>query len=520
MRNIRRRRPKGQQAVDGKSFPAPTGGWDAYSPIADMPIDRAIRLDNWFPTPNDVRVRRGYSAFCDTGTANVIDTLMVYNGLTAAASKMFAASNDVIYDVTTGTASSSVTSMTNNRWQWTNFTTSGGKFLWICNGADQPRHFDGSTWAVPSLTITNFADTDIINVNAHKNRLWFVFKDSTKAGYLPTGSIAGTVSEFELGDKFTKGGYLVAMATWSKDSGNGPDDLAVFISSEGQCAVYQGTDPSSADTWSIIGVFDLGPPIGRRCFCKVAGDIALVNIDGVLPISKALQQDRGAAVAIAITKNINNAMNDAARSYKSNFGWQLTPYPKGTYVVLNVPISEGAVQYQFVMNTLTGAWCRFTGQNGNCWVTFKDDLYFGGNDGVVNKADTGGMDGSDIINAVGQQAYSFYGSPGIFKQWKGVQPIISSGSTLQAAIGLSTDFKDNAALGTPGVAQTDQALYDSAIYDTDVYAAESVTVAEWESISGEGYCASIHFRAQKQSEGELIMAINGFNVIYEKGLVL
>src|SRR5262249_39569 len=150
--------------------------------------------------------------------------------------------------------------------------------------------------------------------------------------------------------------------------------------------IYQGTDPSDADLWSLVGVFDLGAPLGRRCFFKVAGDLALVNIDGVLPISRALGTDRGAAAAIAITNNINNAMNDVARQYKGNFGWQLQGYPRGAYVLLNVPISEGSIQYQFVMNTLTGAWCRFTGQNANCWEVWKDNLYYGTNDGVVRKA--------------------------------------------------------------------------------------------------------------------------------------
>lgn len=521
MRSIRRRAQKGAQNVAGKSFPAPTGGWDAISPIAKMPIDRALALDNWFPTPTDVRVRRGFTTFCSSLGSSVVDTLMVYNAASVTNSKLFGAANGHIYDVSTGTASSSVASLNSNRWQYVNFTTSGGHFLWCCNGSDAPHTYDTSGgWLTPSLSITTYTANDIINVNAHKKRLWFVFKDSTVAGYLATEAIAGTVSNFDLGAQFTKGGFLVAMATWTHDGGTGPDDLAVFISSEGQVAIYQGTDPSSASTWSLVGVFDLGPPIGYRCFFKVAGDVALINIDGVLPISKALGQDRGAAAAIAITKNINNIMNESAQSYKANFGWQIIPYPKGTYALLNVPLATGATQHQYVMNTLTGAWCRFIGQNANCWAVWKDALYFGGNDGKVYLADNGGMDGTAAINAVGQAAYSDYGRPGQIKQWKAVQSIITAGSALIPAIGLSTDFKDNATLGTPTAAATNQALYDSALYDTGVYAPSTNIIAEWESLSGEGYCASIHFRAQKQTTGDIELAVNGFNTVFETGLVL
>jgi hypothetical protein len=519
---LRQRRAARSQASEPIPVPSPTGGWNAVDSQSNMKPDQAITLDNWFPTAKDVRVRRGYELHANGMGSGVVESLLIYNGVTVVGSKMFAATGGVIYDVSAGGAgSSSVTGLSSNRWQYANFTTSGGKFLWICNGVDAPRHFDGTTWATPSLTVTTFSASDIVNVNAHKNRLWFVFKDSTVAGYLATGAVAGTVTNFELGGLLTKGGYLVAMATWTKDGGAGEDDLAVFISSRGQVAVYAGTDPASAVTWQLVGVFDLGAPIGRRCFAKVAGDVALVNIDGVLPLSKALVTDRGAAAGVAITRNINDAMNEVARSYSGNFGWELTPYPTGTMAILNVPIEEGQTQYQFVMNTLTGAWCRFLGQNANCWAVFNDDLYFGGNDGTVNLADTGGLDGEDPIDAICQQAYNYFGSRGSFKDFKMMQPLLTTDADSRPSVGISTDYKDNVALGTPTAATASSALYDVALYDTDVYAPDSRSVADWTTVTGQGYCASIHFRFRSApTSGVLITRWNGANMLFEPGGVL
>lgn len=532
----RRANPSKVRTSEGSSISAPVGGWDAVSALADMKEDRAVVLENWFPSPSDVRVRRGSKIHASGMGSGVVDSLMPYNGVTSASSKLFAATGGKIYDVTSNDAATeAVDSLSNNRWQHCNFTTSGGKFLWICNGADDPLHYNGSAWAAPS--ITGVTGSDIINVNGHKNRLWFVLKDSTKAGYLATGAVAGAVTTFELGGFFTKGGYLVAMATWTRDGGAGSDDLAVFISSRGQCVVYAGTDPSSATTWEMIGVYDLGAPLGYRCFTKVAGDLALVNIDGVLPLSQALSTDRGAAASIAITANINNAMNEAARSYAANFGWELTPYPRGTMAILNVPVQEGQVQHQYVMNTLTGAWCKFTGMNANCWAVFRDNLYFGGNEGYVLQADTSGVDITEPIDAIGQGAYNYYRSRGKLKQWKLLQPVLTTDSSTVPAVGISTDFKDNASIGTPTPGQTVSALYDSAIYDTDVYAVEGRTVANWTGIAGTGQCASIHFRAQTGASGialwgfsdwgeknwsasvsgDVIMRLNSFNVIHEQG---
>lgn len=528
----------GSRTSDGASIPAPVGGWDAVSPLANMPPDRAVVLDNWFPQPGYINVRRGHSFHASGMGSGVVDSLLPYNGLTDASSKLFAVTGGSIYDATsTGAATvSSVTGLSSNRLQYVNFTNaSGTHYLWSCSGADSPNMYNGSAWSQPA--ITGITASDIINVNVHKNRLWFILRDSMNAAYLATDAVSGAASKYPLGTIMGKGGYLVAMGTWTHDAGSGPDDFAVFVSSKGQAAVFQGTDPSSSSTWELVGVYDMGSPIGYRCLTKVAGDIALIGVDGVLPFSAARGQDRGAAASVAITANINNAMNTSARSYASNFGWELTPYPKGTMAILNVPIQEGVLQYQYVMNTLTGAWCRFTGMNANCWTVFRDRLFFGGNSGVVFEADIGGMDVGDPIDAQGQTAYNYFRSRGRQKEFKLIQPLVTTDSPTNPAIGLSTDFKDNAVLGTPESAGIATALYDDAIYDADVYPVESRNVSNWTAAPGLGQCASVHFRARTGTEnaalwgdalwgvdawtdstgGETIVQLNGFNVIYETG---
>jgi hypothetical protein len=445
---------------------------------------------------------------------------MVYNGLTSTGSKLFAICNGSIYDASSASAvgAAAVSGLATSRWQYVNFTNaSGTHYQWACSGLDAPQMYNGSAWSNP--TITGITSSDIINVAVHKNRLWFCLTGSMSAAYLATDSIQGAATKFNLGTIMQKGGYLVSIATWTHDAGNGPDDYIVFLSSRGQAAVYKGTDPSDPTAWGLVGVYDMGPPLGYRCLTKVAGDLALVGIDGVLPFSIARSQDRGAEAAVAITANINTAMNTAARSYGANFGWELTPYAKGTMAILNVPVSESSVQYQYVMNTLTGAWCRFTGMNANCWAVFKDNLYFGGNSGTVYRADYGGSDNGTAIDAIGQGAYNAFGSKGRIKQFKMIQPQITTDSTANPSIGLSTDFKDNAVLGTPQSATSQSALYDNAIYDTDVYAVETRNISDWNSIAGVGSTGSIHFRSRTDSTtaGDVVVQLNGFNIVYEMG---
>jgi hypothetical protein len=127
---------------------------------------------------------------------------------------------------------------------------------------------------------------------------------------------------------------------------------------------------------------------------------------------------------------------------------------------------------------------------------------------------------------------------GKLKQWKMLQPLLTTDSDSRPALGISTDFRDNASLGTPSSSQVPSALYDDALYDVDVYAVEGRTVADWTSISGIGQCAAIHFRARTGREtglspwgsaqwgvdvwsystsGDVVMRLNGFNAVFEPG---
>jgi hypothetical protein len=188
--------------------------------------------------------------------------------------------------------------------------------------------------------------------------------------------------------------------------------------------------------------------------------------------------------------------------------------------ILNVPVQEGVEQVQCVMNTLTGAWCKFTGWNANCFVVFSENLYFGSNDGKVHRADFGARDGSMQISAYGQQAYNYYGKRGYLKIWKAIRALLNTTGSNRVSLGISTDFRDNVTLGTPTAATSISALYDVALYDTDVYAVETASVVDWTTLSGIGQAASIHFRGITDAAGDIELRVNGFDVTYEVGEIL
>src|SRR6185369_11271654 len=132
--------------VTTKVIPAPTDGWDAISPLAEMDPKRAVILNNWVPRPGYVELRGGYIPYNGIAGAPPVETLMVHRSQTGE--KLFAAAATAIYDVSvSGVATAVQTGLSNARWQYINFTPLGGTTVIQCvNGADQLRMFDGTNW--------------------------------------------------------------------------------------------------------------------------------------------------------------------------------------------------------------------------------------------------------------------------------------------------------------------------------------------------------------------------------------
>ena len=438
------------------SIPASIKGWDEISSKAQMDPDHAVQLDNWIPRPGYLEIRRGSRSWASgIGTASSpVETIMAYNAPNITHSKLFAIGGGAVYDATAGGVATitAITGLSSNRWQYCNFTNAAvGAWLVAADGIDTPIIYDGSTFT--TMTLTGVSASDIASWTAWKGRLWCTLVNSTNVGYLGNSAISGAVTTFDLGQQLTRGGYIIAISTWTQDSKQTVDEYIAFISSRGQVVVYQGTDPSTVNTFALVGVYDLGAPIGRRCFLRISGNLWIICVDGILPMSEMLTQDRAAAAKVAPTTMIQNAMMTSARLYSANFGWQFIEYAKGQLAILNIPQVENNTSVQYVMNTLTGAWCQFTGINANCWEVLNDIPYFGSNDGRIYQWDYGAGDYIDSldfpITATVQTAFNYFDSRGHLKRWTMVRPILTTDGSVTPGVGLNIDFGTDAPIPFP-----------------------------------------------------------------------
>jgi hypothetical protein len=492
----RRRRAAQGQRSQTVNLPAPIGGWNARDSLAQMQPEDAVSLTNWFPTTSDVMGRQGYVQWA-TGLPGQVNTVMPYTPSSGSA-KLFAASVSGIYDVTSGgvVGAPVVSGLTNDKWSYTNFSTSAGPFLGCVNGADGYRVYNGTTWqSVTSgsspISITGVDPTTLSFITSFVSRVWFIQKNSLNAWYLPVSSVGGAAQQFPLQAIFRRGGSLVSMGVWTVDGGYGMQDYICFVTTEGEIAVYGGTDPSQSTTFSLVGVYQLGSPMGFRSFMKYGGDLLYIGKDGLGPISQLLASSR-VNTQVNLTGKIQGAISQATSLYPSNYGWCLVLFPLQNMIILNVPVGIDQ-QQQYVMNTITGAWCNFIGWNANHWERFNDQIYFGSS-GYVGLAWNGYSDNGTNINALAQQAFNEFGTP-LQKRFTMMRPILWTNGAPALAAGINTDYDQNVPQSTLNFIPTNFAVWDTALWDFGIWGGSLQIAKAWQGVTGLGMTGSPTLKA-------------------------
>lgn len=502
------------------SFPAPTRGWNVRDPLSNMKKGFAVLLDNFFPLPYSVEFRRG-SAEWVTGIGERVNTLITYSPKTGV-QEMWGFANDSLYDMSSAGAvgAAEVGSLSNDEWYCTNFGTTGGNFLLCVNGTDLMLAYNGTAWEAidnssTMFSITNVATSDFANLFVHKERLFYIEDASMSCWYPNVGTLGGALSEIDLSSVFDDGGYLVAGGSWSVDAGDGKDDYACFITSEGELAVYIGDDPGLSDSWGLVGVFKIGQPIGRRCLMKYGGDILILTVDGIISATAAFQRGRDEAKQLAITDVIQGAVAESGALYKGSYGWGMILFSPASMLIVSVPDTNA--KQQWAMNTVTKAWGRFKGWDATCFETFNDELYFG-TDGAVMKAWTGKSDNGTAITGEFVPAFDYYGTRGSSKQFEMFRPTIEwDTNPLSIKVGFDTDFR----IETPTqdvslpVSSTG-GVWGTGTWNNAVWSGSVVAQSEWYTVSGLGLSGAPHMIFESAVSSA---RITSYDVIHRRGTV-
>lgn len=486
------------------SVPSPIGGWNASDSLDKMPATDAVRLVNFIPRAGYVQSRNGCAVFC-SGLGGSVETVMPYAG--TASSKLLAAANGNVWNVTTGTASSLASGFTNNAWQYTNHSNR----LIMVNGADTPQVYNGTTLSAASFAGSpgGLTPANLWNCNTFKGRVFYWEDDVQAFWYAAAGSYQGALAQFDMSTQLQSGGTLVQMVNWTLDSGSGVDDLAVFIFSTGEVLVYQGDNPGDANAWSLIGRFQIGSPLGPRAHDKVGGTEIILTRDGYVDLSAALQDGRYSEKT-AYSAKIIRAAKAAASEFGSFSGWQALLYPAGNLFIVNVPIGTAASR-QHVRETSSGGWCEFTGWNARSFCVFNDRLYFGDPSGNVCRADFSTTDNGARIQAWGVPAFNALGSRAQRKQLTAASAVTNWQRPATLAYDGLADF--NLALRSTLVDDdgSPAAAWDASEWDTSSWGVQAETLPvypAWKNANATGYVLTLSLRVSQKAHPLIWYATN------------
>ena len=505
--------PKRKSVAGTMTLPAPTGGINARDSLAMMKPNEAVNMVNFYPLQYGVRVRKGYRQWASNFIANTglpVETLITHHGADGS-EEMFAAVGQGFYDVTTsniGGAGLIAVHAGNSsaRWQYVGMTNEFGTFTVAVDGVDTPLSYDGTAWTALAITANatdypNFDPKNFINVALSHRRLWFVQKDTGDAWYLPVDQIQVEVKRFGVGEVFPRGGFLQAIGTWATESGSGMVDNTVFVSSEGDIALFSGYDPDDIITFQLAGTYQIGATFNRRCLLKYGSDLWVLCEDGVFPLSGLLGQSK-VLMAGAVTDIIQLRLSDDVTSFSKNFGWEMTVVNRHQLIMLNVPVT-GAPNKQWVMNQVTQAWTTFEGMDAVCLGLLNNEPYYGGL-GYVNQAWYGNLDnyteasGGTSIVASCQQAYNYFGQPAQQKRWTMLRPIFNAGGVPGVVIGLNVNFNITpvTVAAPPSYAQAPGSEWGVALWDSGLWGGGLQNISNWYSANAIGFAAAPFLKVQ------------------------
>lgn len=532
------------QTLATARIPAPIKGIDARVALTEGAPLNCVYNYNMVPFEYGMAVRKGYREYqinVDDGAGLGVHTIIPFDGVeeNGVQDKLFAVTNEGIWDVTVA-AAAPILKFTFADQQ---ANAGYGVYAHYTNDAEDDvlffaDNFNGlfqydagtDTWA-QATDIHGPVIENIRFVVTHKQRVWFIEENSTKAWYLPIGSNSGQAEEFFFGSKFSHGGNLEGLFNWTIDGGDGVDDYFVAVSRSGDVLPYRGADPSSADTWELVGTYFIGSvPRGPSFGSEHGGELFLLSAYGLTSMNDLLNgvnsdtlQDMEAqqsSISGQITGLLRNRMNITMDDY----GWQVQLAPSEGALIIASPRVGSGPYIQYVYNLATRGWGLWRGVPMTHFDSWHGAVVFGNENNIVYRMDVTadnvtinppaeGLNGDPIEFSV-LTSYQTLGAEGLYKKVKLIRAdFLADGPPEYVAVA-RYDYDIQEALlpaGPPiGVgALWDAGLWDLAIWQTDGNASFNGLNGTW----GYGRTVAVAIRGAVRETTRLV----GFDIMYTTG---
>jgi hypothetical protein len=459
-----------KSAVRDRERSAPIKGLNSADLITDIGDGYAQVADNWICRADGLHVRKGYTVAQTLGSP--ITSLNWYPG--------------------------SVVARTDGDWMGDVVANAGGRFLVIGRNGAAPLKYDGSSFT--TAVITGVDSTKLSMFRWHVRRLWAIEHGTLNLWYLDADAIGGPARLLPLQALARRGGELVSIASMKMDGGDGPEDRLAIITSEGELIIFSGSNPNDSATWSLVGVYTVPPPVGKRCFAPYGTGVTLLTVKGLLSVPQVLSSAASGKPLIALSRNITPTLEPLSPSAVID-----SEHAEVTIV------HAGSVQY--VRDAETKGWTRWTGLNASHWLDTPEGLFFvSGNQ--VRQYD-GGIDGEQAVKTVVIDGADRFGVSGK-KTFRRIKPIYKIAQPYRARIEFLPDYRDVPASWEAASINSKYWFWEDITWPSQPMQWErpvSARLGQWRGAAGRGDVAAMMMGAQfSEVEGVFMGYIAAFEV--------
>ena len=466
--------------LSSKTTTPPIQGWNARDALSAMNEQYAVEIENFFPGNGSVDLRNG-NARAITGLDgqglafgslryNELDFMLISTVRTGV-DKVWSSTGGAVTEI----SGAGVTAAPQFFQQFKDRT-----FMKDNIGKNPVYHWTGTgNIAASGFVGPGGADILLGPMTVYKNRIYFAYRSdvSTTGGliaglpemwYSDLNAITGTLTKFDFASILQLGGYIqfIGKVTRAKDFSE--DELFAVITSEGEVLLYGGDYPGSTSSWGLVGRYFIPRPLGSKSFFYLGSTLVIATRQGLYPMDAIMGGNFANQTSSLFGGQLSNIINkayvaavnatDAFVFAAVEYYFTGINYPKGNYLLINIPISATTAK-QFVMNTITGAWTLFTNQHATAWTVYKDNLYYLSIiDGVTSfnsvgmRSDYGAYD-EDPYNAGVKlartiklrPAYNYFGDTENYKQFTFCIPTVYQSNGLSLTIDADVDYANTTA---------------------------------------------------------------------------
>lgn len=483
-----------------KALQPPVMGLNYRNPPISLDAREALILDNILPRANHGELRAGYVEHV-IGVPGQINTIASFIGAVPEDNKIFAFNtNGEIYDVTVAGEPPKLvitTAQLDGVWDFTNSTGLQENFLCMVSPAGGYYTYSKSEGFKQRDITGKGKDVKFKSIFNWKERLWLIGDDSCKAYYLGVGAIQGDAGEFDFAPVINQGGYLSYGCNWTYNAGYDMDDYLILVTTNGEVVVYKGSNPDSAETFGLQGVWFVGkPPKGNRCFTQFGGEMFIYSSLGVIPVSKLVNGGVANEYQVSSAK-IQPLLNDVIMTYGAEFGWEMEMIYEQSFLLLKTPTKLNNTNTYYVMNVQTGAWGTISGMPMNCTTQVNNLVYFGTTDGKVCLAFNGDTDGASYARTpgrpiIGQYMGGFddFETPAFQKTFQLARPVFFGSEGPSVAVKMMLDYESAFPSVDSGFSLDNGGRFDISKWNECVWAGGINTYTSWLGIEGLAYYAA------------------------------